>query len=324
MKLRRSVAPIPWLFVCAALASTTPRAAFAQDAAASSREAGRHFERGVTLYGETDYRGALVEFRRAYGIAPNAAVLFDIGQAQFQLQDYAGALAAFTRFLAEAPPSDNRRAEAERNLEVLRVRVGHMTLVTTPPGADVSLDDQPIGKTPLEEHLLVSVGHHKVTATIQGHLPATRYVDVAAEDQVSVTLDLPLAVNSPGPASGRISLAPPPPSSTGPALRTAGFITTGLFAAGAGVAGTLALRESSNLEHARATFPTSSSTLQHDSNLTMTYSVIADSLTAAAVLVGGITLYSTLTSAGSKSRRTEQPSARVWIGPSSANFAMTF
>jgi len=56
------------------------------------REAGKHFQRGVTLYNETDYRAALVEFRRAYDLAPNAAVLYNIGETEYQLRDYASAL----------------------------------------------------------------------------------------------------------------------------------------------------------------------------------------------------------------------------------------
>ncbi|HEX7603304.1 MAG TPA: hypothetical protein VF316_16915, partial [Polyangiaceae bacterium] len=55
------------------------------------KEAGQHFQRAVSLYNETDYNGALVEFKRAYATAPNVNVLYNIGQSQFQLQRYAQA-----------------------------------------------------------------------------------------------------------------------------------------------------------------------------------------------------------------------------------------
>ena len=35
------------------------------------READKHFQHGVSLYVEADYRAALVEFTRAYALAPN-------------------------------------------------------------------------------------------------------------------------------------------------------------------------------------------------------------------------------------------------------------
>jgi uncharacterized membrane protein len=52
----------------------------AQDVATATRDAGKHFQRGVSLYGEADYRAALIEFKRAYALAPNAAVLYHVGQ----------------------------------------------------------------------------------------------------------------------------------------------------------------------------------------------------------------------------------------------------
>ncbi|MCL2449171.1 MAG: tetratricopeptide repeat protein, partial [Polyangiaceae bacterium] len=48
---------------CLSLSTT----ALADDA---NREAAAHFTRGVTYYGEGDYPAALVEFDRAYAIAP--------------------------------------------------------------------------------------------------------------------------------------------------------------------------------------------------------------------------------------------------------------
>ncbi len=304
------------------LAIATPSAA--EEPAADTREAGKHFDRGVVLYGETDYPGALVEFKRAYALAPNASVLYNIGEAEFQLQDYAGALLTFTRYLAEAPAGSGRRTEVEADLEVLRARVGHLNVVTLPPGAEVLVDDQPAGKTPLEERLLVSVGHRKVTASLPGGPSSTRYVDVAAEDNVSVTLDLATAqattvaahgVDAPARSEPRRSR----PGSAWPAL---GWVATGVLAAGAAGAGALALKESSDLKSARDAFPAVPQTLQQESNRTRTYSVLADSLTSAAVVLGGITLWSTLTSSGA-ARRSEG-AAMLRVTPSSVDFRVTF
>ena len=80
-----------WLLVTVALLAATGDARAEDGALASQHDAAKHFERAVVLYGESDYQGALVEFKRAYAIAPNPTVLYNIGEAQFQLQDYAGA-----------------------------------------------------------------------------------------------------------------------------------------------------------------------------------------------------------------------------------------
>jgi tetratricopeptide (TPR) repeat protein len=298
----------------------------AQDPSSAMREAGKHFEHGVTLYGEADYPGALVEFKRAYALSPNSAVLYNVGEAQYQLQDYASALTTFTRYLAEAPPGGGHRTEVENDLDVLRTRVARVMIVTVPPGAEVSVDDQPAGKTPLDERLLVSVGHRKVTALIPGRPPATRFVDVAADDNLSVTLDLPPSGSDPGAARTASDRMTPAEggshSRAAAALRALGWGATGVLAAGAAGAGALALKESSDLRSARNTFPVSPVTLQQDSDRTRTYSLLADSLTAGAVVVGTITLLSTL-AAPSAERRAEG-AARLRLGLASAVFEASF
>jgi hypothetical protein len=102
-------------------------------------------------------------------------------------------------------------------------------------------------------------------------------------------------------------------------------VTTGTLAAGAVSFGILAWRESSNLKTARGTFPTSSATLQHDASMTQTFGAIADWLTAAALVVGGITLYSTLSSSSSSAtQRGSTGTTRIVLGPGAARLEGTF
>jgi tetratricopeptide (TPR) repeat protein len=311
----------------AAMMGATGPGALAQESPQPTREAAKHFERGVALYGEADYRGALVEFKRAYAIAPNAAALYNAGQSLFQLQDYAAALTTFTRFIAESSSTDAHRAEVENTLDVLRSRVGHVTIVTNPPGAEVAVDDVSVGRTPLDERVLVGVGARKITASLAGHATVTRNVEVAADDNLAVTLDLPRSSGLAKEAEHPTGWAPAADARanatrSGAGLRTAGWVATGMLAAGAGVSGGLALLESSRLRSDRASYPVSSAQLAHESTLTLTYSVAADALTAAAVVVGGITLFSTWTAPkpGPRSSTT----AAITLLPNSAHFEMTF
>jgi tetratricopeptide (TPR) repeat protein len=303
----------------------------AQDVATATRDAGKHFQRGVSLYGEADYRAALIEFKRAYALAPNAAVLYNVGQTEYQLQDYAGALTTFERYLSESSPAESHRADVEASVQVLRARVGRLSITTVPPGADVSLDDQPVGKTPLEgPGLLVSIGRRRVTASMTGRPPVTRFVDVAADDNVSVVLQVPPAIDATSATASRTDLAshgqPTRASGGGSAVRTVGWIATGVLAASAVTFGLLAVRDSSDLKNARNTFPTTSGALTHESNLVSTYSALADSLVAAAIVVGAITLVSALSSSSNAPTRTGAiRAARVSLGPlASTSFEMTF
>jgi tetratricopeptide (TPR) repeat protein len=292
-----------------------------QDSSSPQRDAARHFERAVALYAEADYQAALVEFKRAYATVPNPTVLYNIGETEYQLQSYADALAAFTRYLNEAPPGAAHRSEVEASIEVLKTRVGHLSIVTVPPGAEVSVDDVLLGKTPLAERLVVSVGHRKVTATLAGRAPAVRYVDVAADESASLSIELPPSgmEDAAMPLGGRAEPAPPAHGSS--ALRTLGWIGTGMLAAGAGAAGVLALKASSDLQNARNTYPVTPATLQADADHTRTYSVLADSLTAAAVVVGSITLVATLVA---PSAARPGATARVKVSPAAAHLEVTF
>jgi hypothetical protein len=260
------------------------------------REAAKHFQRGVTLYGEADYRGALVEFTRAYELAPNGAVLYNVGETQYQLRDYAAALITFQRYLTESGLGDSHRAEVEGNVRELKSRVGRLTVETVPRGAEVSIDDRVVGKTPLDQPVTVGLGHLKVTATISGRPSVTRYVDVAAEDDVSVTLQLPAAAlgRAPGPSASGSTGVDGSATPGGASLRPLGWVATGLLAGAAVTFGFLAHKESSDLQSERAIYGASSDTLNQKANRTRTYAIVTDSLTAAALIVGGITLYSTL------------------------------
>jgi tetratricopeptide (TPR) repeat protein len=310
------------------LATLACSAAAAQESPAAARDAGRHFQRGVTLYAEADYRAALVEFRRAYAIAPHAAVLYNVGEAQYQLQDYASALTTFERYLAESTPNDTRRTEVEATVETLRSRVGHVTIVTLPPGADITIDDQATGKTPIDRPVLVSIGRRKVVATIPGRPPVTRTVDVATDDNLTVTLQLPDASTATPTAGAKTSLPllppdTPAPSHTGAIWRGIGWTATGLLTVGAITFGVLADKASNDLTTARATYPTSQSTLEHDASLTSTYSIVADSLAIGACLLGGITLLTSLTSSPDEPRD-RGGAARVSVGPGSARLEVSF
>jgi len=296
--------------LCVMLARSAP----AQERDDVVREAGKHFQRGVALYGEADYGGALVEFKRAAELSPNPTVLFNIGQTQYQLRDYAAALRTFERYLAEAPASSPNRGEVESAVRVLRSRVGRLMITTDVPGADVTVEDTPAGRTPFDKPVLVGVGHIKVVASIAGRSPVTRYVDVAADDDVSVALSFAAAPtdsrSSPDPVAPTLELRSSEPAPPGHGWRTVGWIATGATAAGAVVFGLLARKESQDLQTARNQYPAMQSNLDHLSHVTTTYAVVADSLAAVALIAAGLTIYSTVTAADTGSK----PGTHISLG----------
>jgi PEGA domain-containing protein len=324
-----------WLCALALVTAGPARAdAPATPAPVEHREADKHFEHGVALYMEADYRAALVEFLRAYELSPNVVVLFNVGETQYQLRDYASALATFERYLAESSPTDGHRLLVENNVRELRTRVGRLTISSSPLGAEVSIDDRVIGRTPFEKPVIVGIGRLSVRAYLANHLPVTRTVDVAAEDNLAVNFDLPPAGTARTDVAPLVPAAPvePPAPSNGSAWRKAGWITAGMLLAGAAGVGLWARDESMALRDARDhTFPAKADSVKTLSTRTLTLSVIADSLAAAALVVGGVTLYSSLTAkesttstSTSTSRSAPATSTRLSAGVGSLTLEMTF
>jgi hypothetical protein len=291
----------------------------------TAADAGRHFRHGVELYGEANYSGALVEFKRAYALAPTSVALYDVGETEFQLQDYAAALKVFRQFSAAYTPSDGHWASVQNSIQVLGARVGLIRVTTHPVGADVTLDDEAVGKTPLGEPLLASIGRRKVVASMPGRPPTTQYVELAAGDDVVVSLELSggteVVVVAPPPESpGPPASLVPARSANTPTLRTIGWIAASSFAAGWITFGALAIGQADALSQARSEL-TTGPTLNHHANLTTIYGAIADSMGALAVLTGGVTVYLTLVS---PKEHPHTGVSKITIGPASAFFETNF
>jgi tetratricopeptide (TPR) repeat protein len=283
------------LVLGAALLGLAAPAALADPPAASPvKEATTHFRRGVALYNEADYRGALIEFKRAYEIAPNANVLYNVGETHYQLQNYAAALAVFERYLTEAGTNAPHRREVEQTVDILRTRVGKVRITSNADGCEVTVDDELVGKAPFDSPVTVSVGRRKITAMAPGRSPDTRFVEVAAGDTVDVALSL---ASLGGPANR--------PAVTGPAeaggvdLVRIGWVTTGALAAGTVATGVWAYVAARQLEDARHKFPASGAELDSKSSRAGTLAIVADVVGAATVVAAAVTVKLTLSRSSS-------------------------
>ncbi|XXY45370.1 hypothetical protein WME91_35730 [Sorangium sp. So ce269] len=319
------------LALCAALVVSAPLGALAQPADKTA-EADARFRRGVELYNEADYIAALTEFRRAYALAPAYQVLYNIAGACYQIKDYACSLRAFERYLADggAHIVGDRRTEVERDIAVLRSRVATVDLSTSVPGVELSVDDVPVGKTPLAEPLLLSAGRRRIVAEAPGRLAVVRVIDVAGGDHVQLKIELPEAR---GDGEGARSV-PAPPGATvdrGPrqnrSVPVLPWIATGALAAGAAVSGVLALGASADLEHELDAIPGDARAIKRERSRTAALALTSDLLTGAAVLMGGVSLYLTVAGGGSErdgGKSASSPSIRLAFAPASLRLMGSF
>jgi hypothetical protein len=302
----------------------------APPSAAAQAEGREHFTRGLALYREGNFGGALAEFQRAYDVAPSYRILFNLGQADYELQDYAGALKAFARYLDEGADKvpANRRAEVQKTLRDLEQRTGKVEVSTNVPDAEIAVDDVPVGKTPLAAPLVVSVGRRRVTATLAGRTTATRVVDVAGGDLAKVSLELlvpevvaPVVVPVPVPAPVVVPPPPPPPPKPPPPSMTpvwVGVGTTGALVVATAVFGALTVSANSTYNADLGTFPGSPSAISTAQSHVHTYGVAADILGGVAIAGAGVTTYLWL------SRREPRAQASVGVSPAGGTLRVTF
>jgi tetratricopeptide (TPR) repeat protein len=175
-----------WSLACAALAD--------EGEAKGNKEAARaHFRQGVTLVREGAYEAALVELKRAYELAPDYRMLFNIGQTSLQLNEYIAAIEAFESYLAQGGShiETERRASVEASLAELQKRVATLTITTDAEGATLAIDGRQVGRTPLSEGIRVNVGRHQLTLTGTDGATVSQEVEVAGGDTREVRLTLP-------------------------------------------------------------------------------------------------------------------------------------
>ncbi len=305
----------------------TPRAASAQPAPppgakAESPDEGRdHFTRGVALFREGDYRAALVEFRRAYQMSHNYKALYNIGQTEFEVQDYAGARTSFQKYLAEggAEIEAGRRAEVQADIDKLNGRVAKIEIKTNTAGADVLVDDTLIGQAPLKEPLLVSAGRRKITVQKGALPPVTRFVELAGGDTTSVTIDLAAVATEPL-ASAAAPVAPPPAMAPPAPARTGVWISlaaTGALTAGAVVTGILALGAHGDAEKKLATRGVTAADVEAAHSKTATLGLVTDVLGGAAIVMGGVTIVLAATSGRGRADEA-RPAATLLLSPRGA------
>ena len=311
--------------LCSYLSAATLVGALPARAAAPAEDkrvdAKKHFRRGVELYEEQDYRGALAEFERAYELSPSYKVLYNIGQANFQLQSYPKALDAFDLYLerggAEIP--SGRRKEVEESRAKLRARIATLEIRSNVE-ASIAVDDVAVGAgRSMSVRVRLGAGPHVVTAEAEGYVAARKTVTLTGEDQTRVDLELQRITVVPAstlradtrlPAPVREPEPPPPRTEASKVPAFVALGTTAVLATGAVAFGISALSARSSLEETLATRTTGEAVESARSRL-VTMTVLTDVLSASA-LVGAVVTTVLFTTRKSSPRTAAATSAPTW------------
>jgi hypothetical protein len=110
-------------------------------AAADTREARKHYQRGMTRYDLADWKGAADEFKVAYEQSQAPALLFNLGQCHRHLAQWQEAAYFYRTYLSHLPHAPNH-AEAERYLREAETELARPKAVEAPPPSPAPLAEE--------------------------------------------------------------------------------------------------------------------------------------------------------------------------------------
>ncbi len=147
------------------------------------KRASEHYQRGHTLYEQGDYVAAVVEFSSAYCDAPDYRVLHEIAMCFERQVKYEKAVAYFSRYILESPPSETAlRDRTSFRVQVLSNLPARIKVATVPPGATVTLTGETgtngRGIANDNEPITVRKGTYEMRVEMPGYEPVTTTIEV--------------------------------------------------------------------------------------------------------------------------------------------------
>ena len=146
-------------------------------------------QQGVRAFREARYEDAIRDFHAARDLGGPPSELWNIARSEERVDDAERAVQVLDEYLAAPDLTPADRAEAEREKKLLATRPSTLTITTTPPGAQVTLDGQRAARTtPLS--LEIANGPHTVDVRLPGYVPWTQPVEARFGRTVVVALYL--------------------------------------------------------------------------------------------------------------------------------------
>lgn len=215
------------------------QSALSQEPSLSLETAKQRFDEGAKAYEAEDYEAARVAYAQAYALEPIPELLANLGHAELRTGRYVEAARHISQFLRESQIGDGpERGAARRGLLEAEAHVGRVQVTADVDGADVTIDGEPVGTTPLVYAWYVEPGEHRVQAIKPGFGAARSVFGISAGKAKNIKLTL-IPIDEDEEAQPSQPFAPPqeldePATSDTPAASSKPSI--GIILAGAGVA----------------------------------------------------------------------------------------
>lgn len=177
-----------WAAPCAADEPAAPRPPLSE---ALTGDAKADYDAAKLLFEDGDFAGAASKFRQAHDRAKDPRLLWNMAVCEKGLRHYARVQGLVERYLEEGKDMlSAEQTKAARDLrDAVRAFVGSLTL-SVEPGAEITIDGEPMGQAPLARAIPLDLGPHKLTAEKAGFKSVSTAFEIAggAETKLAVVL----------------------------------------------------------------------------------------------------------------------------------------
>jgi hypothetical protein len=283
---------------------------------ADVERAKERFQKGVTLFKERSFDAALAEFQKAYELAPDYRLLYNLAQIQMERHDYVNALARFRDYLryGGSQLTAERRGEVEREITGLLGLVAELSVSVDPQGAELFVDGVRAGTLPMSQPELINAGVRTIQVRKVGYAPHQQTITVAGGEtqRLEVTLqpESRLAIRSEAPSQERASHAS---IVRDRAPFWISLVATAAFGATSAVMAIATVDKKSDFERDLGAFPANLQQIDSDRSKLKLYAGLTDAFGAAALVSAGCLVYFVL-SGSSPAGETKSQSLRVGPG----------
>jgi tetratricopeptide (TPR) repeat protein len=147
----------------------TTSSVFAQAAPDTDLELAKaHYKTGELYYARGRFPDAAREFEEAYRLSHRSDLLYNMGKSYDGVGDYAKALAAYRRWLAEVPNGADR-GDVTSRVSAMEGLVGRLELSSSVDGASITLDGAEVGPSPIAQPIEVNPGAHQIVVSHEGY-----------------------------------------------------------------------------------------------------------------------------------------------------------
>lgn len=203
------------LAVGTARAEDAPSAQAQADARRADARA--RYEQGVEAYSSGRFKDAVDLFLDADRLSPSAPLSFNIARAYEKLGDDSGALRWYRDYVRRSPNAANL-ADVNTLIHSFEERlakkgVQQLTILSTPAGATVLLDQSPVGVTPWTGD--VPPGKHRAELTLRGYTDGGGDIELSPDRAQDVSFRL-VAVENKAPTAAAAAVTPGPTATAAP------------------------------------------------------------------------------------------------------------